>query len=202
MKHIFILLSALSIISCSNNQVEVLNEQGGVIEKFQILEDSTKHGSYEAFYDDGKLREKSNYSNGKYSGKRTIYYSNGNIEIEEVYVDDQLEGPFTAYWDNGKINIETHYKKGQMNGSLKRYYKTGSIQEEMVMENGFENGPFKEYFANGQVEWEGSYVKGDNENGPLVQYDEDGTVLKKMNCVAGLCKTVWTKKDGDLAPVN
>jgi len=202
MKQFFILLSSLFIISCSNNQVEVLNEQGTIIERFQILEDSTKHGSYEAYFDDGKIKEKSSFDNGEYDGKRILYFKNGNIEIEEVYSNNTLDGPFKAYWDNGNINIEVDYKNGQMNGQLKRYYKTGSIQEEMVMKEGFEDGPFKEYFANGQVEWEGNYLKGDNEDGLLVQYDEDGSVLKKMNCVSGLCKTIWTKKDGDVSPVN
>lgn len=198
MKRFFPLLVTLSMISCSENKVEVLNDEGVVIERFEILEDSTKHGSFEAFYENGAIQEKSEYSNGGLQGKRTIFYANGNVEVEEQYVDNVLEGIFKAYHENGELNIEVPYSNGQMNGKLKRYYDTGSLQEEMIMENGLENGPFKEYFANGKVEWEGSYLGGDNEDGPLVQYAEDGSVLKKMECSSGVCKTIWTKEKGDI----
>lgn len=202
MKHIFILAISILFLSCGNNQVEITNDEGTVVERFQFLEDSIKHGSYEAFYNDGKIKEKSNYKNGNLEGQRTIYYGNGNVEIEENYVNNILDGVFKAYWENGKLNIEVDYKKGQMNGPLKRYYDTGSLQEEMIMKDGQENGPFKEYFANGQVEWEGAYKNGDNEEGLLVQYEEDGSVLKKMECNSGVCRTIWTKKDGDITSDN
>jgi len=87
-----------------------------------------------------------------------------------------------------------------MNGLLKRYYDTGTIQEEVTIVKGMENGPFKEYYAGGQLEWEGSYLNGDNEDGLLVQFAEDGSTIKKMQCNNGVCRTIWTEKDGDITP--
>jgi len=202
MKRLFLFLLAISMISCSDNKVEVLNDAGTVIERFEILEDSTKHGLYEAFFDNGDIQEKSTYMNGALDGTRTIYHSNGNVEVEENYVKDVMEGSFKAFHENGKLNIEVPYKNGQMNGTLKRYYDTGSLQEEVAMVGGMENGPFKEYFANGKVEWEGNYIDGDNEEGLLTQFSEDGSTIKKMECDNGVCRTIWTKEEGDITPAN
>lgn len=71
------------------------------------------------------------------------------------------------------------------------------------MVNNEENGPFTEYHENGQKAWEGTFLNGDNEYGLLQQYDEAGTLIKKMNCDSlGVCTTIWTLKDGDITPSN
>jgi len=188
------------IISCKNDPVEITNDQGVVIEKYQINKDSLKHGLYEGFYEEGSLREQTQFKEGNYEGLRTMYYADGVVEIEETYSNNELHGPFKAFHKNGVLNLEVEYVNGQMNGLLKRYYDTGTLQEEVTIVDGIENGPFKEYFSNGQVEWEGKYVNGDNEDGLLVQYEEDGSIIKKMQCQAGVCRTIWTAKDGDIKP--
>ena len=50
-----------------------------------------------------------------------------------------------------------------------------------------------EYFRNGNLEAEGTYRNGDNEHGLLKLYNEEGELIKTMNCEDGVCRTVWKK---------
>ena len=67
------------------------------------------------------------------------------------------------------------------------------------MKDNNENGPFKEYYPNGNIHWEGNYLNGDNEFGILNEYNEQGELIKKMDCDSmAVCKTIWTKENGDI----
>jgi antitoxin component YwqK of YwqJK toxin-antitoxin module len=73
--------------------------------------------------------------------------------------------------------------------------------EEVTFINNMENGPFKEYYKNGQIKWEGNYKDGDNEYGLIQEFNEQGQLIKKMNCgrYKGeyICQTIWTMDEGD-----
>ena len=43
----------------------------------------------------------------------------------------------------------------------------------------------------------GNYLAGDNEHGELKLFDENGELIKKMNCNNGLCQTSWTKEENE-----
>lgn len=202
MKYIFLLSLISLLVACSNSKtVEIKDDQGRVVERYQITEDSLKSGKYEVFYSSGKTKETANYLNGKLHGQRILYFENGQAEIEENYSEDKMHGLYKAYFENGQVNLEVEYVNSLMQGVLKRYYDNGQTQEEVTFVDSEENGPFKEYFSTGQVEWEGAYKNGDNEEGLLVQYLEDGSIKKKMNCTGGVCRTIWTPEKGDITPV-
>lgn len=76
-----------------------------------------------------------------------------------------------------------------------RYYETGQIKEEVTFRDNDENGPFTEYYANGNLKAEGFFKDGDNEHGLLKLYDEEGVLVKTMDCKNGICKTIWKKED-------
>ena len=54
-----------------------------------------------------------------------------------------------------------------------------------------ENGPFKEFFPSGQLSVSGNYKDGNTEDGPLLFYNEEGKLVKKMICSGGICRTQW-----------
>ena len=41
---------------------------------------------------------------------------------------------------------------------------------------------------------EGTYIDGDNEQGELKLYDEQGELEKIMQCERGICHTTWKKE--------
>lgn len=81
-----------------------------------------------------------------------------------------------------------------MTGVWKTYYETGELKEEVSFVDNNENGPFKEYHKNGKTKYEGTYKDGDHEEGEMKVYNEDGEIIKKLDCKKGICNTVWIKK--------
>ncbi len=199
----FILPVLLLNTSCGKRLSEIENkdENGMVIEKYYLDRDSLKFGAYTSYDDEGKLFEESNYKGGKLDGTRTIYYPNGNVEIIETYVDGIFEGQYRTFYENGQINLEADYINGAMEGLVKRYYPSGKLMEEVNFVNNEENGSFREYYESGQVKWEGAYENGDNEIGTIKSYNENGALIKQMECgkYKGdyICQTVWTIEEGE-----
>ena len=201
-RYLFI-TTALSLFSCKQHLIEVQDDNGNVIESYQVNDKEQKHGQFSGFDENGKLIETANYVNGKLEGERQLFKSTGELEIAETYKNDITEGLYRVYFSNGQVSFETEYTNGTLNGIGKSYYETGVLKEEVTFVNNEENGPFREYYSNGNMEWEGTYLNGDNEFGLLKNYDESGELVKKMQCDSlAICRTIWTKADGDITPIN
>lgn len=67
--------------------------------------------------------------------------------------------------------------------------------EEVMFADNEENGPFTEYHKNGSLKAEGNYLNGDNEHGLLKLYNEEGELVRKMQCDSGICQTTWVSPD-------
>jgi len=193
----YLFVIALCLSACSSERfVEVKDNDGNLVERYLADKDGIKVGIYES-YNGGKLVSKANYKEGIQSGKRVIFFENGNPEIEEHYKNGSLEGPYKVYYDTGEMMLESVYVDNALQGKVKKYYKSGQLMEDVTFVNSEENGPFVEYWENGNLKWEGSYLNGDNEFGELKKYNEEGVVIRKLNCDSlAVCRTFWTLEGG------
>ena len=193
-------LFLLSLISCSKRPIIVqeFSDSGLLYKEYEIDQDSLKHGLYLVYHDDGEtLFEKSTYDFDLLHGKRTLFYSNGQIEIEEYYNHGLIIDTLYVYFANGSIQRKVPYEDGTIEGVLTSYYEVGGVKEHVTFSNNAENGPFVEYYKNGQIHWSGKYLNGDNEFGELLEFDSLGTLIKKMQCDSNaICSTTW-KVDED-----
>ncbi len=154
-----------------------------------------KEGQIKTHYEDGAIYEIGLFKNGVLDGYRKIHYPSGTIQVEETYVAGQFHGPYKKYYDNGQVKISGDYKDGTMEGVWVTYHDNGAIKDEVTMTANLENGPFKEYYPNGKTKAVGVYKNGEFEHGPLQLFDESGTLIKKMECDEGICRTVWKKEE-------
>lgn len=199
MKTQFLLaLFTVFFIACSSERfVEVKDDEGNLLEKYQVDKEGTRNGIYES-YNNGKLVSKSNYKEGIESGKRVIFYENGNPEIEENYKDGALEGTYKVYYETGELKLISHYENNTIQGQVKKYYVSGQLMEDVAFVDNEENGPFVEYWENGNLKWEGTYKDGDNEFGELRKYNEEGIIIRKLMCDSlAVCRTFWTIEEND-----
>jgi antitoxin component YwqK of YwqJK toxin-antitoxin module len=52
------------------------------------------HGKYLAYYRNGNIEVKSNYSHGKLNGRQTYFYKNGKVRVSENWYNDTIKGDF------------------------------------------------------------------------------------------------------------
>lgn len=181
------------IISCGDKKIVLLDDQGNLSEVYFVNNNGDKHGEYRSYFSKDTLKEVSFYNNGQLSGKRTLYFQNGQVEIMETYTDNGiLHGPYISYYPTGQKKLEKTYIENVIKGILTVYYPTGTTKEIVAMEGNQENGPFTEYYENGIIHWKGNYRNGDHEFGRLIEYDTLGNEIKIMQCdTQAICNTIW-----------
>lgn len=174
--------------------VEKTDPYGNTERYTRRLADYAKEGQYSKMSPAGELLETANYRNDTLHGLRVLYYETGDTQIVERYDNGQFSGPYKAFYEDGNLELEGVYVANYMEGIWKRYYSGGQLMEEVKFQDNQENGPFMEYHENGKIKAEGYYKDGDNEHGLLKIYDEEGELVKSMNCQHGVCRTVWEKE--------
>jgi antitoxin component YwqK of YwqJK toxin-antitoxin module len=191
-----IILFFLALVACNSNVEKVENvDDYGYKEVYQRdKEHFGKEGLYERFNEKGIKVEEALYKNDTLDGYRILYYENGDTQVVETYLEGRFEGPFKAYYESGQLEMEGQYVFNEMDGSWKRYYKNGQLMEDVTFRENAENGPFIEYHENGALKAEGTYINGDGEHGLLKLYDENGELVRTMNCDYGVCRTMWSKE--------
>jgi len=191
---LLVIVAALTLVGCSPNFVEERDDQGNLIAKFE-MKDELKHGKYIGYHPDGSIFEESTYIDGKVHGIRSLFYEgNKKIKTTEKYVNGIMDGLFEEYHTNGQVAFTGLFVNDAMQGIWKKYNESGQLLEEVTFKDSEENGPFKEYHTNGQLAAEGGYLNGDNEHGPLQIYNEQGELVKKMECNNGICHTTWSNE--------
>lgn len=180
--------------------VIVMNEAGQVIERYQVKDDSIRHGLSYRYSGDNVVMEEANYQDGQLNGQRTLYFKDGNREIVQNYINGRLEGVVSSYYPSGELQLELPYHANVIVGKSKKYYKSGALMEEVLFADNEERGSFVEYHENGNKKWEGQYLNGPNEVDTLRNYSEDGQLLKMMYCDSfAICQTIWTPEKGYIA---
>lgn len=191
----------VSLLMCSKQKdVVEIYEENALVEKYEIDEDSVRHGVTMKYYLSGKVFEHSTYQSGKLIGERKLFFENGIPEIIERYCDGIICDTFRTFYDTGVLKFEGEFINGEMTGKAKSYYPSGALKEEVNFEVNIEDGPFIEYYPNGKIKWKGNYLNGPNEFGLLSEYDTTGTLIRKMMCDSmAICQTIWTPESGEIA---
>tara|TARA_X000001036_G_scaffold383002_1_gene376036 strand:+ start:238 stop:756 length:519 start_codon:yes stop_codon:yes gene_type:complete len=93
-------------------------------------------GSWEDFNKDGTYFSKGNYNNGKPYGKFKFYHENGFLEEEGTFIDGIKEGNWKTYWDNGRLKRMGDWKNGRANGLFQFFNYDGELFKVETWENG------------------------------------------------------------------
>ncbi len=201
-----ILIIPVLFIACSSNleTVETKNEFGYTIKYTRSKTDYAKQGKYVSLFPNGTPYEEASYENDVLHGERKLYYENGNVEVIENYNMGNFTSPYKSFYEDGTLKQEGAYDNNVATGQWKKYYANGQLMENVTLVENEENGPFEEFYENGNKKAVGTYNGFDTdmnrprEHGLLSLYNEEGTLIKKMNCDMGVCRTIWTLEDGDV----
>jgi len=200
---LLLFLTVCTFAACSKiERIENKSDSGALLEKYSRRKDTyAKEGKYQSFYPNQKVFEESWYVNDTLHGERKLFYESGALQSVENLVRGSYEGPYLKYYENGKVSNEGQYVDNEMSGVWKRYFDSGELMEEVAFSKNQENGPFKIYHKNGKLSIEGVYENGENEQGELKKFDENGELSATMRCYYGNCGTTWSKETGEV-PVD
>jgi antitoxin component YwqK of YwqJK toxin-antitoxin module len=99
--------------------------------------DGKKHGLYEKYYSDGRIRIRAIYCDGVLCDTMRIYYPSGRIESEIPYVNDRRHGVEKNYSENGKITSSVPYENGICTDPAVELRQTKELEEIMKQKGKF-----------------------------------------------------------------
>ena len=77
-------------------------------------------------YDNGQLKAKINYTDGKYDGLSEGYYKNGQLKGKNYWEDGERDGLEEGYYKNGQLKFKGYWKDGKKDGPAVYYNEDGS----------------------------------------------------------------------------
>ena len=70
------------------------------------------HGRVVVWYENGQMKSRHTYKDGKQSGRWTDWYESGQKKLDTRYKDGQQDGPWTVWDKHGNITKQTTYSHG------------------------------------------------------------------------------------------
>jgi antitoxin component YwqK of YwqJK toxin-antitoxin module len=176
---ILILLIFNFITACS--QAQKTYYPSGSLHEEKILK-SIHHLSYREYYENGNIKEKTEFIDGLQDGIGFWYDKNGNIYIKASYVKGIQNGLCEEYYPNGNLKSKVNYKNDKKEGISFFYYEDGNLYSKENYNNDNLNGISENYFPNGNLKSKVNYKNG-KEQGLAIWYFEKGTISSKVNYI-------------------
>lgn len=220
MKQFIIFLAALSLVG--NAMAADLNKtdkkgrkQGEWVKTYQNgrvqykgkFVDDKPVGTFNRYYEDGKLQSVQVYDAGNtsdvtfyevdgktvatvghFDGKTKVgewkYYSAGVLVMTEVFLNGQRHGLAKSY-SNGVVIEETPYVNGLINGVQKKYLENGKLYSTTTYKNGVMEGAYRLYEGNANPVEVGQFKNG-KRSGEWELYDEKGNKIDGTSYTGGV----------------
>jgi hypothetical protein len=127
MKYLVFLLSLLILTSCSPPEVHPnkLVERNGVT--YQVNSDKPFTGSSVRLQDDGEVRMRTQWKDGKNDGLTETFYGNGQLRTRVNLKDGKEEGFRELFSPNGVLIERANYKDGKQDGPTERLGRDGEV---------------------------------------------------------------------------
>ena len=98
--------------------------------------DGKEQGVWKKFYDNGSLKEKRSFENGRKTGEYVAYWENGLQQLQYFFENDVYEGTCREWNRDGTLIKEMNYKNGYEKGSQKMFYDNGKVRSNYTIING------------------------------------------------------------------
>jgi len=101
--------------------------QSGEKESSGLMKDHVKHGKWQFWHKNGKLKQEEHWLTGKQHGSETTWFESGQKEYERTFVNDDRQGPSYSWWPNGKKGSEVSFKSDVRHGPATWWDEKGKL---------------------------------------------------------------------------
>ena len=109
-----------------------------------LFDDVPYTGYVNEFYENEKLKSKSQYFEGKRQGYFNGWYSSGNKWFERFYNNGMKVGVHLGWYDSKLKKFEYHFNNyGSYEGSVKEWHSNGNLAKHFNFKKGKERGSQK-----------------------------------------------------------
>ncbi|WP_281614419.1 toxin-antitoxin system YwqK family antitoxin [Flammeovirga sp. SubArs3] len=158
----------------------------GKIMSTSEMEGELRNGSTTVYDEEGNIKQKGNYVEGKIDGIYYTYFPKSeSLQKESAFVLGELQGESKEYYISGQVKLLIPFDHNLEHGLRIEYYESGQEMSENKMVEGKSTGNYKNYYENGQLKSEMITALGKEQKGVFREYAEDGTLLKEGHMQQG-----------------
>ena len=156
-----LMLSAtLFMVSCDSRTVDDHYQNGGE-KKSGAVAHGLQQGTWNYWYDDGKLQATGSWEGDRQIGAWTWYWPDGSKKETGTYLGGgQRTGHWTQYHPGGKLASSGDYRNDRQDGLWTYHYPTGQLYAAGWFDFGVKSGLWRLWNADGQLNNEGIYFHG------------------------------------------
>ena len=122
--------------------------------------DSTLHGPYSSYLQNGAPKAAGFYEDGKASGTWTYYFENNRIKAQGNLLNAKQDGPWSFYFESGHLKALGQMKNGIREGMWTNYYENGDRKSEGLYLNNKKDGKWEYFFEGGDLKAETLFDQG------------------------------------------
>jgi len=122
-----------------------------------------RHGSWEAWHENGQVHERGAYANGVEDGDWEWWYADGSPMAAGRFVDGKRFGDWTFWYEGGGLQMRGTYFENLGVGAWTYWFENGLVRAEGEMEVGLFSGRWSVWREDGSLDREASgvYEKGE-----------------------------------------
>lgn len=150
----FILILGLLSAQCGSESVTIkandtaLHLDNGVL----YHQEAMFNGVLVSYFENGNLKSRVPYKNGRKNGREEQWYANGNQAIERFYEQGVKVDIHQGWYTNGQQQFEYHFdQEGRYHGLHKEWYQTGQLAKNFNFTNGKEDGHQRLWKPDGSI---------------------------------------------------
>jgi antitoxin component YwqK of YwqJK toxin-antitoxin module len=103
------------------------------------------------WWESGKKKLEMHYRNGLAHGRKTTWFSDGELWSEGSFVADKEHGVWTVWFPGGKRQHEFHMDHGAMHGVERRWHDNGELLMQGLWVRGKQTGFFSYWNLQGKL---------------------------------------------------
>lgn len=142
------------------------------------------NGEVKIWFENGQIKEISNWKEGIQDGMYQTYYENGQPQEKVNWINDKRDGKSERWHENGQKSEVMFFKLGIEDGEVLQWYPNGNKKSILKFISGQVDGKGTSFFENGKIKAEGFYKDG-KRNGMFIEYDINGKTINKINYING-----------------
>lgn len=169
---------AALMFSCSSEPVKEYWPNGNLKSEIRYDQDGKQHGLAKFFYENGAVKEESNWEHDLQQGSSRLLYENGAVMEETNWKEGKLDGPASFFYENSKIKATRTYKDGMDEGMFKEYRSDGTLSQEISFKAGKQDGMYKSYDEFGVIIEESEWKEG-KRHGTTKYFNKEGKVISE-----------------------
>jgi len=93
-------------------------------------------GIVEEFHENGQLRIRNNFKDGKRDGPWEWFHENGQLRVRGSYIEGELDGLYEWFYNNGQSERRGTYRNGEPDGLWEWFDENGNLTETRTYRNG------------------------------------------------------------------